>query len=263
MDKKRVNGIDIAFRVTGSGPPIVLIMGLTATMDWWEPSILDALAQSHTVIVFDNRGAGRSDCPEGEFTIEQFAGDTAGLMDALEIRGASVLGYSMGGMIAQELALRHPSRVEKLVLCATYCGGSESVFGDKEVLSRLVDRSGTVDDQIERFLTLMFSRSWIKENRDLLDDFKARYLLAPTPDHAAARQFMATVRFDASDRIASIGAPTLVACGSADILIPPENSRLIAGRIPGAVLKEYPGAGHGFMWQCSDEFLADLSAFLG
>ncbi|MHB8896432.1 MAG: alpha/beta fold hydrolase [Candidatus Geothermincolia bacterium] len=259
----KVNDIDIACRVTGSGPPLVLIMGLTATMDWWDPAFLEALARDHTVVVFDNRGAGRTVCLEGEFTIEQFADDTAGLMDALGIEEASVLGYSMGGMIAQELALRHSGRVDNLVLYATYCGGNESVFGDKEVLMRLVDRSGTVDDLIERFLTLMFSREWITSNRDLLADFKRRYLLAPTSDHAATRQFVATVKFNASDRIATLRVPTMVVCGARDILIPPQNSRLIASKIPGAKLKEYPEAGHGFIWECSGACLEDLADFLG
>jgi pimeloyl-ACP methyl ester carboxylesterase len=263
MDWAKVGDIEIAFRISGCGPPLVLIMGLTATMDWWEPSFLDSLARNHTVLVFDNRGAGRSVCDEGEFSIEQFAGDTAGLMDALAIDHASILGYSMGGMIAQEFALRYPSRLDKLMLFSTYCGGSESVFGDKEVLTRLVDRSGTIDDLMERFLTLMFSRKWISANRDLLADFKRRYLLAPTPDHTAARQFMATVKFNAADRISSIEAPTLVACGADDILIPASNSRIIAGKIPGARLIEYPGAGHGFIWQLMDRCLGDLTSFLG
>lgn len=263
MESVTVNDIDMAYRITGNGPPLLLIMGLTATMDWWEPALLERLAQEHTVVVFDNRGAGRSACDEGEFSIEQFADDTASLMDALHIERASVVGYSMGGMIAQELVLRHPSRVDRLALWATYCGGSESVFGEKEVLMRLADRSGTPNDLIERFLTLMFTREWISRNRDLLSSFKERYMLAVTPDHAAARQFMATIKFDASDRLATIAVPTMVACGSDDILIPAANSRLIAGKIPGAALKEYPEAGHGFIWQCQDECLADLSDFLG
>lgn len=256
-----VNGIEIAYRVIGEGPPLVLIMGLTATMDWWEPALLEELSRSHTLVLFDNRGAGRSVCDAGEFSIEQFADDTAGLMDALQIESASVLGYSMGGMIAQELALRHPERVDRLMLFATYCGGSESVFGEKEVLMKLADRSGTTEELVRRFLTLMFSREWIAEHSDLIADFERRYLIAPTSDHAAARQFMATVKFDASGRLDSIEAPTMIACGSEDVLIPPSNSRLIAGKIPGAMLKEYQGAGHGFIWQCRDECLEDLARF--
>jgi 3-oxoadipate enol-lactonase len=149
------------------------------------------------------------------------------------------------------------------MLYATYCGGSESVFGDKEVLAKLVDRSGTVDDLVERSLGLMFSREWIAQNRQMFDEFKRRYLIAPTPDHVAARQFMATVKFDASDRLARIDRPTLIACGMEDILIPAQNSSVIASKIPDAELIVYPEAGHGFIWQCRQKCLEDLAGFLG
>jgi pimeloyl-ACP methyl ester carboxylesterase len=263
LDKATVGDIEICYQESGEGHPLVLIMGLTATMDWWDPVLLEELSRSYRVIIFDNRGAGRSECPRGDFSIELFADDTVALMDSLGIDRAHVLGYSMGGMVAQELVLRHPQRVGKLMLYATYCGGSDSVFGDKEVLARLVDRSGTVDDLVERSMGLMFSRDWIEDNRAVLDEFKRRYLIAPTPDHVAARQFMATVNFDASDRISGIEKPTLVACGMEDILIPPQNSSLIASKIPDAELIAYPHAGHGFIWQDREQCLEDLADFLG
>jgi 3-oxoadipate enol-lactonase len=262
MEKVRVADIDIAYEISGDGHPLVLIQGLTATMDWWGEDFIDLLSQRYRVLMFDNRGAGRTEAPDGEFTVEQFADDTAGLMDALGIERAYVLGYSMGGMIGQELSLKHPEKVEKLVLCVTFCGGIKTVMASREVLERLVDRSGSIDDQVERFVSLMFAPQWIKDNRDMLDDFKRRYLLAPTTDHNAARQFMATVKFDAYDRLPGIGVPTLVACGADDILIPAENSRTIAGAIPGARLVEYEGAGHGFVWQRREEFVAEISGFL-
>jgi len=109
----------------------------------------------------------------------------------------------------------------------------------------------------------MFDREWIKANGYLLAEFKRRYLIAPTSDHNAARQFMSTVKFDAYDRLGDITVPTLVVTGADDRLIPAENSRIIAGALPGAQLKEYPGAGHGFPYQCRDEFLADVVEFLG
>jgi 3-oxoadipate enol-lactonase len=259
----RVGDIDVAYTLCGEGHPLVLIQGLTATLDWWDPEFVEALSRRYRVLAFDNRGAGRTEAPEGEFTIEQLADDTAGLMDALGIESAYVLGYSLGGMIGQELALRHPEKVEKLVLCVTFCGGKNTVAASREVLSKLMDRSGSTDDLVERFLSLMFTREWMEENRNLLDGFKERYLIAPTPDHAAARQFMATVRLDTYDRLDKITAPTMVMCGADDILIPAENSRIIAGAIPGAQLKAYPGAGHGFVWQMREAVLEDLTGFLG
>lgn len=262
-EKVMVGDIEIAYSLSGEGHPLVLIQGLTGTMDWWDPEFVDALASRYRVLIFDNRGAGRTEAPEGEFSVAQFADDTAGLMDALGIDSAHVLGYSLGGMIAQELALHHPGKVDKLVLCVTFCGGKATVQASREVLSKLMDRSGSLEELVERFLTLMFTREWIEENRHVLDDFKGRYLIAPTPDYNAARQFMATVKFDTFGRLGEIAAPTMVMCGADDILIPAENSRIIAREIPGAKLIAYPDAGHGFVWQVRAKALDDLTGFLG
>lgn len=263
MEKATVGDIEISYQVTGEGHPLVLIQGLTATMDWWEDSFLARLARRYRVLVFDNRGAGRTEAPPGEFTIEQFADDTAGLMDSLRMGGAHVLGYSMGGMIAQELALRHPERVDKLVLCATFCGGTNTVLASREVLEKLVDRSGSLDDLVERFLGLMFSPDWIESNRHLLDEFKRRYMVAPTSAHNAVRQFMSTVKFDAYDRLPGIGAATMIACGGQDVIIPAENSRILASAIPASRLVEYDDSGHGFLWQREEDFVSELEGFLG
>jgi pimeloyl-ACP methyl ester carboxylesterase len=263
MEFVKVGDIDVFYRVTGDGPPLVLIIGLTANMDWWDPGLIDALAGSFKVLTFDNRGAGRTAAPEdGDFSCEQFAGDTAGLMDALGIERAHVLGMSMGGMIAQEFALRYPEKLDRLVLCCTFPGGRNVVQADREVFKILVDRSGTPDELFERTLSIMFPAEWLETHREYLEGFKERYLRAPASDQNAARQFMATVRFDAYDRLPEIAAPTLVACGGSDVLIPPENSRTIAARIPGSRLVEYPGAGHAFINQVRDEFLGDLLEFL-
>lgn len=263
MEFVKVGDIDVCYRVTGEGTPLVLVMGLTANMDWWDPDLIDALSRRFRVLVFDNRGAGRTEAPEqGDLSCEQFACDTAGLMDALGIERAHVLGMSMGGMIAQEFALRYPEKLDRLVLCCTFPGGRNVVQADREVFKILVDRSGTPEELFERTLSIMFPAEWLETHRDYLEGFRERYLRAPASDRNATRQFMATVRFDACVRLPEITAPTLVACGGSDILIPPENSRMIAARIPGARLLEYPGAGHAFINQVRDEFLADLLEFL-
>lgn len=262
MDKLRVNNLDIWYRVDGSGPWLVLIMGLTASMDWWDPGFTDALARNYRLLMFDNRGAGRTTSPDEDFSISQMAGDTAALMQKLEISRASVLGFSMGGMIAQELALEYPLAVERLVLCATFPGGRESILADREVLLKLVDRSGSGPEVVKRFASLLFPPGWLEENPGYLKDFTRRYLAAPASNRNATRQFMATTRFKAGDRLGGINIPTMVACGDSDVIIPGENSRILAKRIPGARLVEYPGAGHGFITQCREEFLRDLRGFL-
>ncbi|PKQ27561.1 MAG: hypothetical protein CVT63_07325 [Candidatus Anoxymicrobium japonicum] len=262
MNTVQVGDINIAYNLTGDGAPLVMIQGLTATMDWWDPEFVDALSQRYRVLTFDNRGTERTATPDGEFTIEQFADDTIGLMDALGIERALILGFSMGGMIAQEIALSHHAKIEKLVLCSTSCGGAMAITPSREILTRLLDRNGTPDELVERFMSLLFSRGWIDENRLLIDDFKKRYMLALTPERSALRQFMATVKFKTHERLGQIAAPTLVMYGADDILIPAENSKILVKAIPGAGFIEYPDSGHGFLWQCRQKCLRDLIDFL-
>lgn len=260
----QVGDLEINFKLMGEGQPLVLIMGLTGSLDWWDPGFLDSLAERFRVLIFDNRGAGRTATPDdGEITIVQMAGDAAGLMDALDIDRAHVLGLSMGGMIAQELALNYPDKVDKLVLAATNCGARGSVFATREVLKKLADRSGTPEEQVTRYCSLLFCEAWLESHEDDVHEFTNRYLAAPANDPNAARQFIATVKFDACDQLSTIEKPTLVACGKEDVIIPPENSKIIAGRIPGAKLIEYEEAGHGFIWERRDDFLRDLKEFLG
>ncbi len=264
MEYARVGDLNMCYELRGEGPPLVMIMGLTANMDWWAPETLDELSRRYQVLMFDNRGAGRTETPgEGEFTCAQMADDTAGLMDGLGIERAYVLGLSMGGMIAQELALNHPEKVDKLVLCVTFCGGGNTVYPSQEVLQIMADTSGTVDDLIRRTMSIMFPAEWLEADESQYEEFRECYLRAPCTPENTVRQFMGTTKLDTYDRLPSITAPTLLMCGAEDVLIPPENSRIIAGRIPGARLIEYPGAGHGFTSQSREEFAKDLIEFLG
>ena len=263
MEKIRFGDADICYQVIGSGEPLVMIMGLTANMDWWDPELLDELSSRYRLLLFDNRGAGRSAAPEGELSIEQFADDTAGLMEAVGFDHANVLGISMGGMIAQELVLNHPEKVDRLVLCATFCGGQETVYADREVLMKLVDRSGTPEQQVRKTVTLLFPEHWLEEHEDYFQDFFRRYSVAPVTEENAMRQFMATVKFSTYDRLPTVQKTTLITCGTEDVIIPAENSRILAERIPGARLVEFGGAGHGFINQRRQEFVELLTGFLG
>ena len=253
----------MCYQVMGERQPLVMIMGLTANIDWWDLPSLEDLSSRYKLLIFDNRGAGRTDAPPGEFSIKQFADDTVGLMDALDFGHAHVLGYSMGGMIAQELVLNYPEKVDKLVLCATFCGGKETVQASQEVLNKLINRPPTAEEQAKVSLTLLYSEEWLETHKEYSDDFLEAYMRAPATDENALRQFMACANLSTYDRLPTIDKPTLVACGAEDILIPPENSRIIARSIPGAKLVEYEGAGHGFMYQCREEFAPVLVDFLG
>ena len=131
--KVRVGDIDVAYKTFGKGNPILLINGYSFTMDSWDPTLLETLASNHTVIVFDNRGIGNTTSGNGQqSSVGQFANDTAGLLDALDIKKADVLSWSMGGAIAQELTLNNPDRVGRLILYAIGCGGPDSVPPSEE-----------------------------------------------------------------------------------------------------------------------------------
>ena len=127
LEKVHVGDIEMAYKMFGKGDPILLIPALGMSMDGWDPTILRELSSNHTVIIFDNRGVGNTTAGTKQFSIQQFANDSAGLLDALKIQKANVLGYSMGSFIAQQLTLTHPEKVDRLILVASTCGGKEGI----------------------------------------------------------------------------------------------------------------------------------------
>jgi pimeloyl-ACP methyl ester carboxylesterase len=149
MPAIRVNGISIYYELHGEGIPLVLIMGLRRNLEWWYCQIPE-LSKHFKVITLDNRGAGRSDKPDMEYSIRLFADDTAGLMEALGIHNAHILGVSMGGYIAQELALNYPDKVRSLILGCTSCGGKRAVLMSEERMKKFTANEGLTPDEILR-----------------------------------------------------------------------------------------------------------------
>jgi pimeloyl-ACP methyl ester carboxylesterase len=250
----------LAYRTYGSGEPLVLINGLASAMDTWNPPVLDALARHFRVIVFDNRGTGYSGASGEPFSIPLFARDTACLMEVLGIARAHVLGFSMGTCIAQELALAFPEKIDRLVLVAGDCGGTETVRTDPDVFARLIDKSGTIKDIVNRMFPLLFPTAWL----DTHDPFRYCPVVEETTnDENAARQLATFLSWPGTfSRLEKIRSRTLVITGDSDAVVPCENSRLLAGIIPGAELVMFPGAGHGLMYQCPDRFLQTVIRFL-
>jgi 3-oxoadipate enol-lactonase len=246
-----------AFRPADGKPPLLLIMGLGATLEWWQ-RLVPVLSAQYRTIVYDNRGVGRSDIPAGPYPIATMADDAAAVLDAAGIASAHVFGASMGGMIAQELALNHPARVRTLILGCTACGGRESVPASKEVGAALAARSTmTREEAMWVMAPYIFDAGTPRER--VAEDIAVRLTAKVTNDGYFAQ--LAGIRAwpGTHDRLAGITRPTLVIHGETDQLVPAENGRIIAAAIPGAELVMIPRASHIFF---TDQFEAASGAVL-
>jgi len=237
------DGASIHYEIHGSGEPVLLIMGLGSNAYGWYRTI-PWLAERHRVIAFDNRGTGRSDVPEGGYAIAQMARDAAAVLDAAGHETAHVAGASLGGMIAQRLALEHGARLRSLILFCTTPGGAHAVSASDEVMAGLVaggDDPAAVYRRNAWFLYGDKTRS--RHPKRIEEDLEQRSKIPTTPAGYFG-QLQAAALHDTWDELPSLRLPTLVVHGDADLLIPPENGHRLAQRIPGAELLLVPGAGH-------------------
>jgi len=254
MPIEKVNGINLYYEIYGEGDPLVLIMGLRRNIEWWYCQI-PSLSRHYKVIAFDNRGAGRSDKPEMQYSIRLFADDTAALMEALGVSSAHVLGISMGGYIAQELSINYPDKINGLILGCTGCGGSRAVLMSPERMKTFTANKGLNPEEIlQKDMDLYFSARYARENEDNIDDFIQRSLRYYQPPDAFFRQVDACLNHDSGDRLAHIAAPTLIMAGDDDPLVPSENSQILKALMPRADLYLFPGCRHCFFIEEADHF---------
>jgi 3-oxoadipate enol-lactonase len=254
----------IAWRRLGAGPPIVLINGYAATKDDWDPVLLDTLGASSTVFCPDNRGVGDSEPAGDELTFAQMAADVIAVMDAEELETATVAGWSMGGMIAQEVAASSPERVDALVLLASDSGGPLACQCSRDVGERLFDHSGTPHEQARRLLDLLFPPRLADGLYRQFGDVVAAARAKLSAEALTLQEKALSERYEASadERLAAIKAPALVATGADDIVIPAENSPILAERLENSWLAHFPGCGHAFQAQEPQRLAALIAAFL-
>jgi len=251
MPKIRVNDINIYYEIHGDGFPFLLIRGLSSDVYRWPSSFVKDISIKFKVILFDNRGAGRTDKPDIEYSMKMMAADTVGLLNALNIGKANILGYSMGGSIAQEIVLNYPEKVNKLILCGAGSGGPYAKAATEEVINLLTfDRKGMTPEQVLRkTLPILFPENFIKSHPEEIDEYIRRSTLAPIPAHSYQRQLGAISRFESYSRLKNIDPPTLIISGKKDVLVPCQNSEILAENIPGAQLTLFDEVGHAMFTQ--------------
>jgi 3-oxoadipate enol-lactonase len=248
----RAGEIELDYERSGNadGPPLLLIMGMSGTSLHWGEPFLQLLRRDFDVIAYDHRGVGASTALHGAVTIREMADDAAALLEALALDGAHVLGVSMGGMIAQELALNHPERLRTLTLGCTYCGGEGSALASPSDLAELVEAmpSGDRERALRAGWAINVSVA-MAADEDAFATFRQIAQRRAVAVAVIMQQMQACAAHDTSARLARIAAPTLVVHGSEDRMLPVQNGRLIASRIPGARLEILDGVGHLFFWE--------------
>jgi 3-oxoadipate enol-lactonase len=257
-----VNGQQLYYEVHGDGEPLLCVAGLTCDTLVWIPQV-QAFAEAHRTVIFDNRDAGQSSMAGGDYDISDMARDALALADHLELDTFHLLGVSMGGAIAQEIALQAPDRVRTLTLAVTFPAGGPYARRLGEVWAARVAQVSH-EQHVDELLLLNHSESFYESNPEMVEFIRTAMLdnPHPQPPEAFARQIAACGRHDTRDRLGSLTMPTQVIGGEHDILVPVWKSREVASLIPGSRLMVLDGAPHGLSIERADEFNAAVLGFI-
>ena len=262
MPRISVNGLNLYYEIEGDGEPVVLIPGFAAGRWIWFKQTGD-LARSFRVISFDPRGVSASDKPEGPQTISLLADDVAHLLQTVGVQSAHIVGASFGGFVAQEFVLKYPSMTRKLVLCCTSFGGPNHVAPAPETLLALASTKGlNGKERMRANLLLAFSPEYVRTQTAEVDEVVQLRAANEVPEHIYLSQWQAAMNFDAESRVEQIDRPTLVLSGDADVIVPVQNSRNLAAKIPGAELRIVAGGSHTFFIEQPSEFNSAVREFL-
>ncbi len=248
MPSMKLPGARINYQVSGSGEPLVMVRGYGSHLGWWNPEFVSILEKNFQVILYDHRGTGHSLHVSGDYSILTLAEDAAGLIEKLGMGKVNVFGLSLGGMVAQELAINWPDRVKTLVLGSTHCGGSALIPPTPEVMQRMLARAQEGDHEPvdENWLAIAFTPSFPLENPTAIREYLERAENLPTEPGIMALQVKAAAEFDACDRDPAIAAPTWILHSQFDAIVPVGNAFVLQSRIPFSRLVILPALGHDF-----------------
>ncbi len=260
-----VDDVTLAYAVAGQGEPLLLIMGFGGTMDYWGFPFLSHLAKSFKVIAFDNRGVGESSLGTESPSISRFALDAAALLDRLGYPSAHVLGWSMGGYIAQELVLERPDLLRRLVLYGTCSDHRAALAARKEAFGELMDTSLSDQGRTEVALKMLFPTTWLQEHPGFAQAFVSRPMTVYSRcADGIAGQVEAIASWEGcTSRLGRINARTLVIAGEMDHVISPDLSRKTAELMPNGRYDSFPDGGHGLIYQYPKELAQMAAGFLG
>ena len=265
MPKAKANGITLEYELRGKGAPLVMINGFRRSRQAWGEPFIQALEPHFQLVLFDNRGTGGSDKPEGGYSMDAFADDIAGLLDALKLERAHLFGVSMGGMIAQTFGVRHAERVRGLGLGCTHFGGKR-IAKPEEAAWALIRMKPTPElpprEVARQQDPIYFHPDFVRDHHDVIDAYNDRMEPYAPPVYVMQGHMAAIESFDGYDRLPDIAAKTLVLTGDSDWLIVPENSKMIAQRIPGAKLVLLPKANHLFWIEKPKEAARAVTEFM-
>jgi pimeloyl-ACP methyl ester carboxylesterase len=280
LKKVQVGDIDVAYKMFGNGEPLILFNGASDNMDAWDPSLLKVLSSNHTVIVFDQRGIANTTAGSKPYTPEQLASDTAGLLGALKIPKADVMGYSLGSYIAQQLTMMYPDKVDSLILVGSSCGGKDHTPKPAEFIklqSDVVNKSLNnipITEELKALNVASLGSGWVKlhpESVDIPANITSLQQLKPgLPPEIADNQNNLGKHWEDNpswtgtcDELAKLAIPTLVMTGTDDNMYQPHvNSLKIVGKIPGAWLVQLKDAGHAIVNQYPAEVGEIFNTFL-
>jgi pimeloyl-ACP methyl ester carboxylesterase len=254
--------VRIAWERHGAGEPLLLIHGLGYARWGWEP-VVPALAERFDVVLFDNRGIGESDAPPGPYTVAEMAEDAVHVLDEAGIQRAHVVGTSLGGMVAQELALTHPERVDRLVLTCTTPGGPKAYPMPKPTVALLAEAATLAPEvALRRFVENALAPRTVAQRPEIVERIMEHRLETAQSPVAWAAQAAAGAAFDAYERLGGLQAPTLVQAGTEDVVVDPRNSFVLSELVPDCDDAHFPGCGHLFFWEVPDGFVQSVTSFL-